>query len=148
MGEQELEPEALRAFFEKELSVLEELEVIDPGWRSCRSAMVRSLRDLFGEANASEKICEYQKEWGTDSLRRLYAYFIYVYLAGAVYDDDMNGKLFFASFCTKWVHLLWLSERYAQKVPLSRETMAVLASRLAREVEHDDDNFCRIEEAI
>lgn len=145
-GEMDFLPEKLLEFFEKELPVLEELEVIDPGWTECRSGMVRSLRDLFREEDASEKISEYQKEWGAAPLRRLYAYFIYVYLAGAVYDDDIDGKLFFASFCTKWVLLLWLAERHAKKVPLSREKMAVLASRLAREVEHEDDNFCRIED--
>lgn len=145
MGKQEFEPEALRAFFENALPVLEALDVIDPGWTSCRSGMVHSLRELFGEEDASKIISEYQKEWGAASLRRLYVYFIYVYLAGAVYDDDMDGKLFFASFCTKWVLLLWLAERHAKKVPLSQEKMAVLASRLAREVEHEDDNFCRIE---
>lgn len=145
LGEAEFRPEKLRVFFENALPVLEALDVIDPGWTSCRSGMVHSLRELFGEEDASKIISEYQKEWGAASLRRLYVYFIYVYLAGAVYDDDMDGKLFFASFCTKWVLLLWLAERHAKKVPLSREKMAVLASRLAREVEHEDDNFCRIE---
>ena len=144
----DLQPEELMSFSEKSLPVLEALEVIDSGWPACRAGMIRSLRELFAEEDAAKIISEYQMEWGSAPMRRLYAYFVYVYLAGAVYDDDMEGKLFFAEFCMKWVDLLWLAERHARKGPLSRETMAVLSSRLAREAEHDEDNFYRITDAM
>ena len=140
----EMSPERLRCFFEKERALLENLEVIDPSWPDVRTQMVRSLQDLFGRDNAQQLVSGYQKEWGDTPLRRLYAYFIYVYLAGAVYDDDIPGKLSYSAFCVTWVHLLWLAVRHAGNRPLPEEMMAVLAARLARETEHDDDNFERI----
>ena len=148
----------------EELGELMELEVIDDGWTDL---MEEAGEHLWGMSDAeyaglrSEFTLNLQIENDLENnpdssdradmpaisriMQRTAAYFLYVYLPGAVYYGESAGKIRLAFMCADWleelVMLRWAKE--GKKITFSQ--VLRLAGKLARQVEHSDDNLEKLE---
>jgi lysine-N-methylase len=75
-------------------------------------------------------------------LEQLLVYFLFVYFAGAVYDERPYEKVKLAVYCTRMIEMLLR----AQDVESDFEVVVDIAHRFAREIEHSDLNLQTLEQ--
>lgn len=131
--------------------LVEELELLYPDWEN---VLVESFLLLFGEGEE-----EYFKnkgmflEWwekGTLTpldivLEQILVYFIFVYLPGAVYDENIIGKVDSAVGHVVEIFMLLMARWIKKKEKFGMEDLIELVYRYSREIEHSDKNLERVE---
>ena len=132
------------------LFLFEEFEILYPQWAE---VLVESRLFLFGEG---KKVFEQNKEefetwWNTNNLtpldivlEQLVVYFISVYLLGAVYDENILGKIDACIGHTIEIYLLLLG-RWLKHGELAMDDVIEVVYRYSREIEHSDENLERAE---
>ncbi len=130
--------------------LFEEFEILYPQWAE---VLVESRLFLFGEGR---KVFEHNKEefetwWNTSNLtpldivlEQLVVYFISVYLLGAVYDENILGKVDACIGHTIEIYLLLLG-RWLKHGELEMSDVIEVVYRYSREIEHSDENLERAE---
>ena len=152
----------------KEFLLLEELYPIDSSWPEHRRQMYRLLYEngeeayrriqaefediLQGKPEDAAPCLQYKLEDLEDATpclqykledleARLIDYYIYVYLAGAVYDGDIVSKINLALYSGHRLReaalFMWLKNNRS----LTLSDIALSISRYAREIEHADENL-------
>lgn len=135
---------------------LEKLEVLRSSWPGQLHSM---LKILYGDG-----LKEYKK-WRTDFLKnktegqkeseshdweiigeQLVVYFLFTYMAGAVYDGDVYAKVKLAVVSTMLIMEMFQSIYQKNEGKISSEEIVKAACAYSREVEHSDDNLNLLEE--
>lgn len=139
------------AFFERVfLFLFEEFEILYPQWAE---VLVESRLFLFSEGREvfEQNKEEFETWWNTSGLtpleivlEQLVVYFISVYLLGAVYDENVLGKIDACIGHTIEIYLLLLG-RWLKHGELAMDDVMEVVYRYSREIEHSDENLERAE---
>ncbi len=78
-------------------------------------------------------------------LEQLMVYFVFTYFCGAVYDDNILGKMQTAVVSTLLIQELAIAKWIEQKEKLGFDEFVRIAHHISREIEHSDVNLVRIE---
>jgi len=78
-------------------------------------------------------------------MEQLVVYFVFTYFCGAVYDDNIAGKVQTAVVSTILIQELAISKWVEQGETLDFEGFVDIAHRVSREIEHSDLNLNRME---
>lgn len=135
----------------EQYQVLEQLERLDKSW----SVTLENVWELFYEPGEEVYCSIYEEfqdimkresklEWEIEK-EQLMMFFIYTYFCGAVYDDDIWGKMALSLFSVEWITELWMYQWFAEKKTLTFGGRVELAYRYAREIEHSDLNLEKLE---
>lgn len=84
------------------------------------------------------------EEWA-NRLEQLMVYFVFVYFCGAVYDDNVLGKIQIGIISTLLIQELSIAKWLEQDKELSFHDFVDVAHRISREIEHSDLNLSRVE---
>lgn len=128
------------------LYLLEEFEIMDPLWADFvgESALLlfEDGEDLFYEHQKS-----FEAWWKTRDLtpleivlEQLIVYFLSIYVLGAVYDENIIGKIDACIGQTTQIYLLLLG-RWLKRGELERKDLVDIVYRYSREIEHSDENL-------
>lgn len=138
-------------FFERVfLFLFEEFEILYPQWAE---VLVESRLFLFSEGREvfEQNKEEFETWWNTSGLtpleivlEQLVVYFISVYLLGAVYDENVLGKIDACIGHTIEIYLLLLG-RWLKHGELAMDDVMEVVYRYSREIEHSDENLERAE---
>ncbi len=138
-------------FFERVfLFLFEEFEILYPQWAE---VLVESRLFLFSEGREvfEQNKEEFETWWNTSGLtpleivlEQLVVYFISVYLLGAVYDENVLGKIDACIGHTIEIYLLLLG-RWLKHGELAMNDVMEVVYRYSREIEHSDENLERAE---
>ena len=138
---------AISRDYEKRKRLMEYLltfEEIDHRWKS---HLRKTISHLYGdgkEAYERNVSCyPVNARW----LQNLQDYFVWVYLPGAIYDGDAEGKLRMAAFFTAVMEEMLTAEQCGTGEEDLKKA-ALIVSRVAREMEHSDRNLERMENEI
>lgn len=130
--------------------LFEEFEILYPQWAE---VLVESRLFLFGEGREvfEQNKEEFETWWNTSNLtpldivlEQLVVYFISVYLLGAVYDENILGKVDACIGHTIEIYLLLLG-RWLKHGELEMSDIIEVVYRYSREIEHSDENLERAE---
>jgi len=86
-----------------------------------------------------------QYENWANYLEQLMVYFVFTYFCGAVYDDNILGKMQTAVVSTILIQELAMARWLEQGKSLSFVDVVDIAHRVSREIEHSDVNLIRLE---
>lgn len=138
----------------RNFTVFHQLEVLREDWTRFLEEVWAALYDK-GKADYLEIYEKFQKEYGYESANRkmweiqgeqLLLFFVYTYVCGAVYDDNVYSKMALSVYSLLWIQefvmFLWVK----QEGSLTFEDIVAIACRYAREVEHSDVNLELLEE--
>lgn len=78
-------------------------------------------------------------------LEQLMIYFVFIYFCGAVYDDNIVGKIQTAVVGVLLIQELSVAKWIEQKENFRFENIVDIAHRVSREIEHSDLNLNRVE---
>jgi len=132
---------------------LYELEFLSEDWETyldrCRVTLyeggARVYRDL---RNEFQEYCKQEPFGGIDMdilLEQLLVYFVFAYFCGAVYDDNVIGKIKMSVDSVTVLYQMFLAKWAEQDGHLSREDMKQMMYRYSRELEHSDVNLGRMQ---
>ena len=127
--------------------VLQKMEVLKYDWPEY---VKKAERMLYGNGQQSydKLLREFQKsreeEWSV-WLEQLMVYFVFTYFCGAVYDQNVLGKMQTAVVATLLIRELAFSKWMEGDKRLSFEQFVDIAHRVSRELEHSDLNLVRLE---
>lgn len=137
----------------KVFRVFQKMEVLKDSWPEYVKQVERLL---YGEGR--NQYLSYRKEFllkiGTESenpekwenwIEQLMVYFIYVYFAGAVYDDQILSKVKTGVIAILLIQELALAKWMKNGKMFSLEDMVEVAHHVSREMEHSDVNLARLE---
>lgn len=129
------------------------LEVLKADWPEY---VKRAELTLFGEGQrvyennrskfhklAGLKSTQYE-EWAV-WLEQLMVYFVFTYFCGAVYDDNILGKMQTAVISTILIQELAIAKWIESGEQIGFEEFVDIAHKLSREIEHSDVNLIRLE---
>lgn len=126
------------------------LEVLRPDW----TRFLKKHEKLLYEELCQE---EYEKACLEFSLyyrereyeyEQLLMYFIFTYLCGAVYDNEVYSKVKFAVTSVMLIREMDLAVWLEKKKTLTFEDQVEIAHRFSREVEHSDANMSAVESML
>lgn len=116
------------------LSLLTELETLDPGWKEC--------------VEVWKVTAEYKMKLPETELEQMAVYYLFTYFCGAVYDGDLLAKAKMSIVST----LLWETICKREMTKLGRDITFAERCKLAwsysRELEHSDLNLNKMEEMM
>ena len=78
-------------------------------------------------------------------LEQIIVYFISIYLLGAVYDDNISGKVNACVGHAVELYMLLMARWFRNGETLSVDDLIELSYRYSREIEHSDDNLEQVE---
>jgi lysine-N-methylase len=78
-------------------------------------------------------------------LEQLMVYFVFTYFCGAVYDDNILGKMQTAVVSTILIQELAMARWIEQGKSLGFHDVVDIAHKVSREIEHSDVNLVRLE---
>lgn len=84
------------------------------------------------------------EEWSV-WLEQLMVYFVFTYFCGAVYDENVLGKMETAVVATLFIQELTMAKWLEQDKKLDFQMFVDIAHRVSRELEHSDINLVRLE---
>ena len=84
------------------------------------------------------------EEWA-NYLEQLMVYFVFTYFCGAVYDDNILGKMQTAVVSTILIQELSFARWLEKGNDMGFEDVVDIAHRVSREIEHSDVNLVRLE---
>jgi len=125
---------------------LQELEPVLSQWEKKQGSICTSLY----HRNSGEEYRKLEREFEAKSMaleqewENLFLYFIYTYLLGACYDEDLYSKVKFAVFSVMVIRE-WCLFRYRKTGSIGIEDLAAAAYRYSREVENSDKNLETLE---
>lgn len=124
------------------MRLLQELEPVLHQWDRKQGAVCTSLyhRRTPEEYAALEHAFARQARFLEQEWENLFLYFIYTYLLGACYDEDLYGKVKLAVVSTMVIRE-WCLFRYGKTGTLEQSDLVAAAYRYAREVENSDANL-------
>ena len=84
------------------------------------------------------------EEWSV-WLEQLMVYFVFTYFCGAVYDDNILGKMQMAIVATLSIQNLTIAKWIENHEQMDFQQFVDIAHRVSRELEHSDVNLARLE---
>ncbi len=131
----------------KMFRVFGKLEVLKSDWPDY---VKRAERILYGEGQGvyDEQLKKFQKMRTLEMdvwLEQLMVYFVFTYFCGAVYDENILGKMQIAVVSTTLVLELAFAKWIEEYSQLTFEQFVDIAHRVSREFEHSDLNLLRLE---
>lgn len=131
----------------KMFRVFGKLEVLKADWPDY---IKRAERILYGEGQGAydEQFKKFQKMKSSEMhiwIEQLMVYFVFTYFCGAVYDENILGKMQIAVVSTTLVLELAFAKWMEEGSNLTFEQFADIAHRVSREFEHSDLNLLRLE---
>jgi len=152
-----------KVFYENETEVffysktvferLYKLEFLSEDWKEYLDKCWMTLygKGARGYRNVQEKFREYCKQVPIDGidmdilLEQLLVYFVFAYFCGAVYDDNVVGKIKMSVDSVTVLYQMFLAKWAEQGGHLSGEDMKRIMYRYSRELEHSDVNLGRMQ---
>ncbi len=130
-----------------------QLEVLKDDWPEY---IKRAERELFGEGQSGfeQKRNVFHKTYGLKSvdtenwsvwLEQLMIYFLFTYFCGAVYDDNIVGKMKIAVVASFMIQELAVAKWSENDEKMTFDLFVDIAHRVSREIEHSDINLIRLE---
>jgi len=133
--------------------IFSKLEVLKDEWPDY---IKRAERTLYGEGQRTYeenrqlfhqkrglKSANYE-EWAIE-LEQLMVYFVFTYFCGAVYDDNVLGKMQTAVVTTLLIQELSIAKWKESNHTLDFNMFVDIAHKVSREIEHSDVNLIRLE---
>lgn len=141
------------ATMRKLFRVFSKLEVLKADWPEY---IKRAEFTLYGDGQKvyEENQCAFHKQLGLKSsqceqwaiwLEQLMVYFVFTYFCGAVYDDNVLGKMQTAVVATILIQELSIARWKDNGNAFGFADIVDIAHRVSREVEHSDVNLIRLE---
>jgi len=132
---------------------LYKLEFLSEDWKEYLDKCWMTLygKGARGYRNVQEKFREYCKQVPIDGidmdilLEQLLVYFVFAYFCGAVYDDNVVGKIKMSVDSVTVLYQMFLAKWAEQGGHLSGEDMKRIMYRYSRELEHSDVNLGRMQ---
>jgi len=153
----------IKAFYENETEVffysktvferLYKLEFLSEAWKEYLDKCWMTLygKGARGYRNVQEKFQEYCKQAPIDGidmdilLEQLLVYFVFAYFCGAVYDDNVIGKIRMSVDSVTVLYQMFLAKWAEQDGHLSGEDMKRIMYRYSRELEHSEENLGKMQ---
>lgn len=137
----------------KMFRIFGQLEVLKDDWPEY---VKRAEKQLFGEGQSGfeKNRTAFHKLYGLKSahndewsvwLEQLMVYFVFTYFCGAVYDDNIIGKMQTAVVTTFLIQELAVAKWAENGETMTFELFVDIAHRVSREIEHSDVNLMRLE---
>ena len=137
----------------KMFRIFGQLEVLKRDWPDY---VKKAEKQLFGEGQSGfEKNRNmFHKMYGLKSvnsevwsvwLEQLMVYFVFTYFCGAVYDDNIIGKMQTAVVATFLIQELAVAKWAENEEKMTFDLFVDIAHRVSREIEHSDVNLIRLE---
>lgn len=137
----------------KMFRIFQQLEVLKNDWPEY---VKKAELSLFGQGQSGfdQNRREFHVMYGLKSphneqwsiwLEQLMVYFTFTYFCGAVYDDNIIGKMKTAIVATFLIQELAVAKWVENNKVMSFELFVDIAHRVSREVEHSDVNLIRLE---
>lgn len=137
----------------KMFRIFGQLEVLKDDWPEY---VKRAEKQLFGEGQSGfeRNRSTFHKMYGLQSahneewsiwLEQLMVYFVFTYFCGAVYDDNIIGKMQTAVVTTFLIQELTVAKWAENGEQMTFELFVDIAHRVSREIEHSDVNLIRLE---
>lgn len=133
------------------LFLLEELELLSSDWEK----VLRDTYELLFEKDEDEFIDDKEKfkEWWAKSsltpmeivLEQIIVYFISIYLLGAVYDENIIGKIEACVGHAIEIFMLLMARWIKNDEQLAMDDLTEIVYRYSREIEHSDENLEQVE---
>ena len=136
------------------MSLLDELEVLDPSWpmqlSNYRNALYANTVDMYESVcTAAWKLWKSSSDFQPDvEQEQLMVYFLFTYFCGAVYDGDVFAKVKMAIVSTLLIREMEYAEQKMYAKPLTLFDRTRIAWRYSRELEHSDPNLNKMEELM
>ncbi len=132
---------------------LSELEHLSDDWEEylddCRKILYgsgatayRNMRNLFQEYCMQESMDDVNMDI---LLEQLLVYFVFAYFCGAVYDDNVIGKIKMSVDSVTILHEMFLAKWSEQGGHLSAKDIQKIVYRYSRELEHSEENLGRMQ---
>lgn len=105
----------------------------------------KAYRDM---RNEFKEYCKQELIDGIDMdllLEQLLVYFVFAYFCGAVYDDNVIGKIKMSIDSVTVMHEMFMAKWAEQERHLSAEDIKKIMYRYSRELEHSDVNLGRMQ---
>lgn len=138
----------------EEWEVLYRLERLDPEWETLLEREKAFLLSCGKETY--DRICLRFDQLCTEEYpgRQLWEHwmektamsFVYTHFCGAVYDDAIHCKVWFAYFSVQWIRELLMMEWYVDGQRPDQESWITMTYRYARELEHLDQNLISLDD--
>lgn len=130
---------------------LYELEHLEEGWEAY---LEQCWQSLYGNgAQAYAQLQTAFRDWCREQpfemdivLEQLLVYFIFTYFCGAVYDDNVRGKVDMSLISVYNIHEMFVAAWIQQEKVLSMKDIERVVYRYSRELEHSDINLELLEE--
>lgn len=135
--------------------LLVELELLYDDWED---VLVESHKLLFGDGveTFAENRRRFESWWRNHGgcaphmtldifLEQIIVYFISIYLLGAVYDDNISGKVNACVGHAVELYMLLMARWLRNGETLSVDDLIELSYRYSREIEHSDENLEQVE---
>lgn len=130
-----------------------QLEVLKNDWPEY---VKKAEKQLFGEGQSGfeKNRNTFHKMYGLKSvnneiwsewLEQLTVYFVFTYFCGAVYDDNIIGKMQTAVVTTFLIQELAVAKWAENDEKMTFDLFVDIAHRVSREIEHSDVNLIRLE---
>ncbi len=131
----------------KMFRVFGKLEVLKSDWPDY---IKKAERILYGEGQGAydEQFKKFQKMKTSEFdvwIEQLMVYFVFTYFCGAVYDENILGKMQIAVVSTILVWELAFAKWIEEYSQFTFEQFVDIAHRVSREFEHSDLNLLRLE---
>ena len=131
----------------KMFRVFGKMEVLKSDWPDY---VKKAERILYGEGQGAydEQLKKFQKMRTSEMdvwIEQLMVYFVFTYFCGAVYDENILGKMQIAVVSTILVWELAFAKWIEEYSQLTFEQFVDIAHRVSREFEHSDLNLLRLE---
>ncbi len=135
------------ATMRKMFRVFGKLEVLKSDWPE---TVKKAERILYGEGQVvyEEQVRGFQKNRDKEMalwIEQLMVYFVFTYFCGAVYDDQILGKMQIAVVSTILILELALAKWIESDKKMTFEQFVDIAHRVSRELEHSNLNIIRLE---
>lgn len=105
----------------------------------------KAYRDM---RNEFKEYCKQESIDGIDMdvlLEQLLVYFVFAYFCGAVYDDNVIGKIKMSIDSVTVMHEMFMAKWAEQERHLSAEDIKKIMYRYSRELEHSEENLGRMQ---
>ena len=131
----------------KMFRVFSKLEVLKEDWPEY---VKKAERILYGNGQQAydimgRKFAERFDVEGSIWMEQLMVYFVFTYFCGAVYDDNVLGKMKTAVVATLLTRELAFARWMEERERLTFAMFVDIAHRVSRELEHSDVNLVRLE---
>ena len=132
---------------------LYKLEFLSEDWEAylerCQKTLYGGGAEVYRDTqNEFKEYCKQAPIDGIDMeilLEQLLVYFVFAYFCGAVYDDNVIGKIRMAVDSVTVLYQMFLAKWAEQDGHLSREDMKQMMYRYSRELEHSEENLGKMQ---